>query len=434
MFTSRIGASLEKASGSVSLSETNLKYMVRLCGASEFFGEMVAANPTLVAALDEESGATRDYRAVLRKSIDAEKTFSGELSALRRTWSQLLLEIGNRDINGTITRAESNRLQTELAKASINVAYLIARREMARKYGNLAAGPRLAILGLGRLASEGVDYGSDLDLILIYDSQVASPLASSTPDEAYARLGELMVAALSSITRTGHLYHVDLRLRPHGSDGPLVSSSQTFLEYLQGGAAVWEWLAYVKLRAVAGDLELGRDLENTARKIIHDGASRISSDELQKETSRVRARLEQEQPRSRRRGLLDIKYGAGGMLDVYFATRYLQLRHSVPDEGDDRSTLLTLERLREKDFLNSSDYEALRGGYALLRAVDHERRLLLGRSARLPSPEHPAMRDIAKRLGHESAESLLEQLQSAMEAIRASYSSVLDSGEAAELS
>lgn len=434
MFTSRIGASLEKASGPISLSETNLKSMVRLCGASEFFGEMVAANPMLIAALDEESGATRDYRAVLRKSIDAEKTFSGELSALRRTWSQLLLEIGNRDINGAITRAESNRLQTELAKASINVAYLIARREMARKYGNLAAGPRLAILGLGRLASGGVDYGSDLDLILIYDSQVASPLASSTPDEAYARLGELMVAALSSITRTGHLYHVDLRLRPHGSDGPLVSGSQTFLEYLQGGAAVWEWLAYVKLRAVAGDLELGRDLENAARKIIHEGASRISSHELGKETSRVRARLEQEQPRSRRRGLLDIKYGSGGMLDVYFATRYLQLRHGVPDEGDDRSTLLTLDRLREKDFLSSSDYEALRGGYSLLRAVDHEQRLLLGRSARLPSPEHPAMRDIAKRLGHESAETLLEQLKSAMEAIRASYLSVLDSGEAAALS
>jgi glutamate-ammonia-ligase adenylyltransferase len=274
-----------------------------------------------------------------------------------------------------------------------------------------------------------VDYGSDLDLILIYDSQVASPLASSTPDEAYARLAELIIAALSSITRTGHLYHVDLRLRPHGNDGPLVSSSQAFLEYVQNQAAVWEWLAYVKLRAVAGDLELGNELENAARRIIHDGASRISSDELEKETSRVRARLEQEQPRSRRSGLLDIKYGSGGMLDVYFATRYLQLRHDVRDEGDNRSTFFTLRTLKEKSFLNDINYEALYQGYGLLRAVDHEQRLMLGRSARLPSPDHPTMRDIAKRLGHKSAVALIEKLRAAMEAIRTSYANVVRSGE-----
>src|SRR5262249_19715914 len=142
-------------------------------------------------------------------------------------------------------------MQTELAVAGINVAALIARREMVRRFGNLAAGPRLAILGLGRLASGGVDYGSDIDLVLIYDPSVPSPVRSLTRDEAYARLGELMITALSSITRAGHLYHVDLRLRPHGNDGPLVSSAEGFNSYLQQTAAVWEWLAYVKLHAVA---------------------------------------------------------------------------------------------------------------------------------------------------------------------------------------
>ena len=195
-----------------------------------------------------------------------------------------------------------------------------------------------------------------------------------------------MISALSSITRTGHLYHVDLRLRPDGNDGPLVSSSHSFLDYLKQRAAVWEWLAYVKLRAVAGDPELGRAVETEARQIIHEAALKISRQELQSETRRVRDRLQQERTRPGRRGVLDIKYGAGGMLDVYFATRYLQLRDNLPDEGADRSTVSTLARLHAAGSLQTEDYEVLRSGYALLRTVDHEQRLLMGRSARLPGP------------------------------------------------
>ena len=149
--------------------------------------------------------------------------------------------------------------------ASINVAYLIARREMVRRYGRLEGGPRLSVLALGRLASGGVDYGSDLDIAIVYDSLVSSPVASLTQDEAYARLVELMIAALSSVTREGYLYRVDLRLRPNGKNGPLVTSSEGFLDYLRQRSAIWEWLAYVKLRAVAGDLELGKMIETHAR-------------------------------------------------------------------------------------------------------------------------------------------------------------------------
>ena len=83
----------------------------------------------------------------------------------------------------------------------MNVAYLIARREMARRYGSFSGGPRVAFYGLGRLGSGGVDYGSDLDILITYDSLVPSPIKSLTQDETYSRLVELMIAALSSITR-----------------------------------------------------------------------------------------------------------------------------------------------------------------------------------------------------------------------------------------
>jgi glutamate-ammonia-ligase adenylyltransferase len=439
MLTARVAASLEKSDCQMDLSENNLAALVRLCGVSEFFGEMMAGNPSLIGSLGNERPLPRrrDYRALLRASIDPEKSFSAELSALRREWSRLLIEIGAEDAAEKISLLESNELQTELAVASINVAYLVARREMARRYGPLKGGPRLGILALGRLASGGVDYGSDLDIAIVYDSLVSSPVATLTQDEAYARLVELMITALSSVTREGYLYRVDLRLRPNGKNGPLVISSEGFLEYVRQHSVVWEWLAYVKLRAVAGDLELGRMVETHARHAIHEKAREINSDELRQETRRVRERLEREKGRiigqngrhgegrhgGRKGGrhATDIKYSAGGMLDVYFAVRYLQLRDDVADEREDRSTLATLERLVGNGSLDTRDYEALSSGYELLRSVDHHLRLIVGKVAALPSTDYPAFKEIAKRLRFKTPAELSETLRERMSAIREAY-------------
>jgi glutamate-ammonia-ligase adenylyltransferase len=430
MLTVRVAASLDKFEGPIGFSKSNLAGLVRLCGASEFFGEILAGNPSLISSLGNEKTRLRrrDYRSQLRAGVDPEKSFSGELSAMRREWSKLLVEIGAHDAPGEISRAESNNLQTELAIASINVALLIARREMVRRYGHLAGGPRLSVLALGRLASGGVDYGSDLDIILVYDSLVSSPVATLTQDEAYARLSELMIAALSSVTREGYLYRVDLRLRPDGKNGPLVISSEGFLDYLRQRSAIWEWLAYVKLRAVAGDLELGKMIETHARHAVHEKARDSSLSELRQETRRVRDLLEREKGKRGRGGRdsdVDIKYSAGGMLDVYFAARYLQLRDGVADEGEDRSTSATLERLEANGSLELRDYEALGNGYALLRSVDHQLRLVVGKVAALPSTEHPVCREIAKRLDFNSAHQLTETLKERMRAIRESFDRLL---------
>ena len=106
------------------------------------------------------------------------------------------------------------------------------------------------------------------------------------------------------------------------------------------------------------------------------------------------------------------------MLDVYFATRYLQLRDEVPDEGEDRSTAFTLERLREEGSLSEDDFIVLSEGYGLLRSIDHNLRLIVGRSTRLPDPNHIATKDVATRMGFESGAELHETLISQMRAIR----------------
>ena len=270
-----------------------------------------------------------------------------------------------------------------------------------------------------------MDYGSDLDVLMIYDSAAPAANAALTADEAYARLAEFIVTTLSSITREGYLYRVDLRLRPDGQKGPLVTSSESFISYLEKRADVWEWLAYVKLRAVAGDGEFAQAIEGAARKQIHELAHKADHNQLRAETRRVRDRLEKEKA-TRRNSSLDIKHGVGGMLDVYFAVRYLQLRDCVQDDDKDRTTSATLLRLHEAGSLEETNLRALYDGYTLLRSVDHQLRLILGRSARLPLPGHPAFADIARRMNYDTAAALINDLTSCMSNIRKAYDRILE--------
>jgi glutamate-ammonia-ligase adenylyltransferase len=152
---------------------------------------------------------------------------------------------------------------------------------------------------------------------------------------------------------------------------------------------------------------------------VHEGAAGTDAALLAAETRRVRERLEREKGAARG---TDIKYGAGGMLDVYFTARYLQLRYGLPDAGEDRSTGATLARLREAGSLSEEEYEALREGYVLLRRLDHELRLLAGRSTRLPAaPDHPVLRDLARRARFGSPAELTQELAARMSAVRAAY-------------
>jgi glutamine synthetase adenylyltransferase len=135
----------------------------------------------------------------------------------------------------------------------------------------------------------------------------------------------------------------------------------------------------------------------------------------------VRERLEREKGRSGPQSGIDIKFSAGGMLDVYFVTRYLQLRDDIADEGDDRSTSSTLGRLEATGSLDHRDYEALSEGYGLLRSLDHYLRLVMGKVAVLPSTEHPAFKEIARNLNFKTAKDLSNTLIERMQAIRQAY-------------
>ena len=425
-YAARIARSLDKENQPATINPAELTSMIRLCGASEPVGEMIAGRPFLLHSIDTSVQAIRRrvYAKTLRAAVSQQPNFSAEMDALRHAWSQAVIEIAAADAAEELVLNEVNERLTALATAAIDAALLIATNELARRYGELVAEPRVAILGLGRLGSGGMDYGSDLDVIAVYDSTTPAPVGALTHDEAYARIIELMTAALSNITREGSLYRVDLRLRPDGQKGPIVSSSDAFRSYLEQRAAIWEWLAYVKLHAVSGAVEFGAQVEAQARQSIHKLAQRTDREALRVDTSRVRARLEREKAPRRNAGI-NIKHGAGGMLDVYFAVRYLQLRDNVPDHESDRTTLGMLSRLRGAQSIDERHFGALSSGYSALRSVDHQMRLIMGRSATLPVARHPALFDIARRLGHATADALVSELKTHMGDIRAAYDRIM---------
>ena len=427
--------SLEKSDIEDKPDEETLKTLRILSETSPHFAEIIAANPNLIADLPDESKefTEKDYRQIFFSLLENEKVFAQELAILRKTWSSFLLEIVVFDVYQKISIQQSRKLQTKLAEASIEAALLITKKELARTFNELQNANyklSLSVLGLGKLGGGGMDYGSDLDLVLIYDD-IQSSQSNIEPKTLYARAVEIFTTALSSLTRDGFLYRVDLRLRPDGKNGATSLSKTAFLNYLENRSAIWEWLAYIKLRGAAGDLELAESVVNDARKIIHEKAqkSQISDSEfgnLRDETQRIRKRLEIEKSNKRRDKEIDIKFGEGGMLDVYFAVRFLQLRDSIPDEAENRSTLFTLEKLRENNSLTAEDYQNFSEGYAFLTELDHNLRLTVGRSTRLPTANQNALQMIVKRMNLSSFQDLLENLTVHRLNIRASFENILE--------
>lgn len=426
----RVAASLEKSDIGAKLSVENLKSLVALCGVSDYFGEIISSNPYLISLLpaaESKEIVERDYKEELENAITSEEDFRKEIGVFRKNWAGMIIEIGSLDSFANLEMRESNRLQTKLAESSLDVACLIAEREMERRYGKPNGDFHFAVLGLGRLGGKGMDYGSDLDVVLVYDDEGNNPYEEFSLQEIYSKYTELFVSALSSLTREGSVYRVDLRLRPDGKNGATCTGANSFLNYLSERAAAWEWLAYVKLRFAAGDSSFGKRIENEARKIIHQTAKVITDEQLRSETRRVRERLEKEKTKQKGSNVsIDIKYGAGGMLDVYFASRYLQLRDNVADEESDRSTKTTLERLFNANSIDEKTFRAINDGYIALREIDHNLRLIVGRSSRLPSIGHPSLEDVARRMKYDSSLALIETVKNKMRMIREAYNEITD--------
>jgi glutamate-ammonia-ligase adenylyltransferase len=408
--------------------------------SSQYLSHLLLSRPMLASTLVADSPALRsDFFSAMRAALDRESDSASKTDALRRVWYRLVIEIGYKDLSAATSPSpnaserlrEINLDQTTLAESALRIAVEIALESLGIKpsrsveadsetstIGELPATADrppatdfpFAILGLGRLGHAGMDYGSDLDLLIVFDdSSVWPPVVShkvtgigDSPAEFYAKFTSQLVRVLSSITREGLLYRTDLRLRPEGKNGALAIGLANLVAYITERASAWEHSAYLKAREVAGDLKFGERVRKAICEASFDAASK--NERLREELRDMHDRLAREKARSARP---NIKWGRGGMTDVYFVTRYLQLRDRIyfpPELG----TSELISHLGEKRSLDLESTRAMFEGYVFLRRLDHWMRLLLDR----PSPALPAssiaMRDIARALGLPSVEAFEE--------------------------
>ncbi|HMQ05277.1 MAG TPA: hypothetical protein PKD26_15265 [Pyrinomonadaceae bacterium] len=415
----RVPGGQNEAPAVTAIADTGREEILRrISETSPNFSRMIAAMPKLAATLKIPGSdiAARDYRAELLSGVNAEQELPLVLSSMRGVWSELIVEIAVAELCDVLSTSDSRRLQTELAEASIDAALRAAAFHTGKRDNGDDTLP--VILAMGKLGSGTLDYGSDLDIVAAYTGEPASA-------ERYARLVEMFVTLLSGMTREGNLYRVDLRLRPYGRNGPLVTSVAAFDEYIRKSATIWELLAYIQMRAVAGRANADATAaENALRAAIAERVAGEDPEFIRSEAFSMRLRLEEAHGRPRAKNEVNIKFGAGGLLDVYFAVRYLQLVHPAAVPDDARSTTARLDAVFRSGVLSAADHSALAAGHAFLSTLDHTIRLVSGRSSRI-TPANRAMIELyARRMAAASPANLFEQLAVHRLAIREAFENI----------
>ena len=290
---------------------------------------------------------------------------------------------------------------------------------------------RFALLAMGKLGGREIDYHSDLDIIFVFDPQGETQGGSLgrriSNLEYFVKIAQRIITIMTLRTTEGNLYEIDTRLRPSGNAGPLVTTLESFERYHAESAQVWERQALIKARAVAGDTELGERLERAARRFAYERPWELA---VAEEIARMRARMEKEIAREQA-GVLNLKTGRGGIVDVEFAVQLLQLRYGAGKSAlQAPNTLSALGALRAAGHLPPAEADALAGGYTFLRTLEDRLRLLRNRSTSELDSTEPDLEKLARRLGYaggpgDAGDALLEAHRMYADRIREIYDRIV---------
>jgi glutamate-ammonia-ligase adenylyltransferase len=300
------------------------------------------------------------------------------------------LRVGLRELFQETTVSEVGVELALLAEVCLDFAVARAREHIAERYG--AAQGDFAVLALGKLGGREMGYGSDLDLLFVYDSdaKIESEMAAS---EYFAAVAAHAMRILKEHTRYGSLYDVDARLRPDGNKGVLAANHRRLEEYFKEDAEPWERLALIKVRAVAGDAQFGTMVEERLRRAAFSVG--INSEAVSK-IEEIRVKIAQGVSK------FDLKKDRGGLAEIEFAVRLLQLRHASRTPSLMRGDVLgAMDIIEKENAAPKEDVCALRDAYLLMRRIENRVRLAHGRSSSA-LPEDVADRaELGRRLGVE---------------------------------
>ena len=355
-----------------------------VAGASEALGALIAGDPDMLTVLDgdlepwsAEEITTRGTAAIAEGDVTGENGERRASRALVRVQRQGLLRVAARDLLGMIDTRTASRELSALADGVL---------ASALDYVHGKSATRVAVIGMGKLGGQELNYVSDVDVLFVHDGDLSEA----------TRTARRLLALLGEATPNGWVYEVDAGLRPEGRDGPLSRTLDAYHAYYSRWAKTWEFQALLKARPVAGDPDLGAAFMELASPYVWPDRLDV---EAVGEIQRMKGVVESSQ-QVRRDGPRQVKLAPGGLRDIEFAVQLLQLVHGRHDRTlRSPNTLEALSALARGGYVGNGDAALFSDAYEFLRTVEHRlqlRRLL--RTHTVPS-DAAARHQLARAVG-----------------------------------
>ena len=369
--------------------------LIELCGHGDFLAQQIASFPLLLDELLDErllvelpDRATLARELALRMEQVREEDPGRQVEALRQFQRAALFRVAVADLTGRLPVMQVSDRLTEIAELIVQSAMDLGWHQITAQFGVPMCGGggeggdgggeerrpvRIAAVGYGKLGGIELGYASDLDLVFVHDSHGerqettgAKPIDNQL---FFVRAAQRIVHLLTMHSAAGRLYEVDVRLRPSGKGGLLVTNIRAFAEYQREEAWTWEHQALLHARAVAGAPELRAEFERVRLDVLSNSVRR---DTLKEEVRNMRERMRRELSRGSAERF-DIKQDPGGIADIEFLAQYWALRwaRDYPPVVQFSDTIRQLESVASADLVLQETVDRLTGAYRAYRARTH---------------------------------------------------------------
>jgi [glutamine synthetase] adenylyltransferase / [glutamine synthetase]-adenylyl-L-tyrosine phosphorylase len=349
-------------------------------GTAPRLADIVARHPQVMDALIDPAffGALPDAAKLadeFARSAAQSRSYEDFLDRSRLFGQEHMFLIGARILSGTVSAEQAGAAYARLADVLIGAIHREVEASFAAVHGRLPQ-QQSAVLALGKLGGREMTAGSDLDLILVYDFAGEHPASDGprplTGFQYFARFTQRLISALTAQTNYGSLYQVDMRLRPTGRSGPVATQVDGFRAYHAEDAWTWEHMALTRARVVSASAGFAPRVEAVVRDTLRRprDAAAVAADVLE-----MRRAIAQEKGEGKR---WDLKYAAGGLVDLEFIAQYLQLVHAADrPEVLDTTTARVLDKAWHLGLLAAADADVLRSAARLYHNLTQVLRLCL---------------------------------------------------------
>jgi glutamate-ammonia-ligase adenylyltransferase len=385
--------------------------LARIGGASQFLADVLRRRPTALAWLLEprtmRAWLAEELVEDLAASVHPFGTREARLNALRRFKYRQLLRIGARDLLGDADLSVTTEELSRLADACLAQAWAEAEAAARARFGaplDPAGGEAgLAVVGMGKLGGEELNYSSDIDLMFVYGAEgetAGGPEGRLENGEYFARVCRDLVARIEEVTEEGYAFRVDLRLRPEGRMGPVAMSLDAYRAYHRERAELWERQALLKARACAGDPGVAARFADWARETVYrPGVDARVLPAIRGMKSRIDRAL---RGRDAEASARNVKLGRGGIREIEFIVQALQLLYGGDDPWlRERNSLKALFRLTERGYLAPDLGRRLSHALVHLRTVEHRLQIVHEFQTHTLPDEALELGRLARRVGVE---------------------------------